>query len=268
MPCPNEIYAFCTSEEGAITADWTVMTAAVVGVGLASVSVISGGVETLSRSITGHMHAISVPGVVFSQSRSFDFDNGFSDWVTTISAHQDPTLTGVLGPFYDQSGEPVVSNTFDFPADTEFAVIEFELTTVGRWEPNDDFRLFVDGAMIDATSLRDGAIDQLIADDSDETQVAYRFIENRRIRDDDVIEQRLEIANNTIENGATRNRDAIRSNVNRESDYTVQVVVRNPGESMDFAMGRNGRSPYPGEAWAVDDLTVDVSETDPNAPTS
>ncbi len=266
MSLRREFENFATEEAAAITADWTVMSAAIVGLGVATMSVVSGGVENLSWSISSGLTDISVPGYVFSTTRSYDFSDGFGDWVTSISSHADPTLVDVLGPFYDQSGEEVVSNSFTFAPGTEFAVIEFDLTTVGRWEPNDDFRLFVDGDLIDASSLRNGAIEQVLSDDSDETQVAYRFIENRRIRDDAIIEQRLEIANNTIENGATRDLDAIRSNVNREADYTVQVVVRNPQTSMDFGMGRSGRSPYPGEAWAIDNVVVEASETDPSAP--
>lgn len=42
---------FVLSEDGAITVDWVVLTAALVGLGLAVMAVVSGGVENLSGDI-------------------------------------------------------------------------------------------------------------------------------------------------------------------------------------------------------------------------
>jgi Flp pilus assembly pilin Flp len=43
--------SFISSESGAVTVDWVVLTAALVGLGLAVMSVVSGGVENLSNDI-------------------------------------------------------------------------------------------------------------------------------------------------------------------------------------------------------------------------
>jgi Flp pilus assembly pilin Flp len=45
------IRSFITSESGAVTVDWVVLTAALVGLGIAVMSVVSGGVENLSTDI-------------------------------------------------------------------------------------------------------------------------------------------------------------------------------------------------------------------------
>ncbi|KRS16521.1 Flp family type IVb pilin [Roseovarius indicus] len=45
------IKKFRKDEEGAVTVDWVVLTAAVVGLGVAGVSTVSGGVDTLATSI-------------------------------------------------------------------------------------------------------------------------------------------------------------------------------------------------------------------------
>ena len=42
---------FAKSESGAVTVDWVVLTAALVGLGLAVMAVVSGGVENLSNDI-------------------------------------------------------------------------------------------------------------------------------------------------------------------------------------------------------------------------
>jgi len=43
---------FVSSEAGAVTVDWVVLTAALVGLGLAVMSVVSGGIENLSGDIS------------------------------------------------------------------------------------------------------------------------------------------------------------------------------------------------------------------------
>lgn len=45
------IKTFAKSESGAVTVDWVVLTAAIVGLGLAVMAVVSGGVESLSGDI-------------------------------------------------------------------------------------------------------------------------------------------------------------------------------------------------------------------------
>ena len=42
---------FASNESGAVTVDWVVLTAALVGLGLAVMAVVSGGVEDLSGEI-------------------------------------------------------------------------------------------------------------------------------------------------------------------------------------------------------------------------
>lgn len=46
------IKSFASNESGAVTVDWVVLTAALVGLGLAVMSVVSGGVENLSGDIS------------------------------------------------------------------------------------------------------------------------------------------------------------------------------------------------------------------------
>lgn len=43
---------FAKSESGAVTVDWVVLTAAIVGLGLAVMAVVSGGIEDLSGDIS------------------------------------------------------------------------------------------------------------------------------------------------------------------------------------------------------------------------
>lgn len=48
----STLKSFLSSESGAVTVDWVVLTAALVGLGLAVMAVVSGGVEDLSGNIS------------------------------------------------------------------------------------------------------------------------------------------------------------------------------------------------------------------------
>ena len=48
----NAINTFKSDESGAVTVDWVVLTAALVGLGLAVMGVVSGGIEDLSTDIS------------------------------------------------------------------------------------------------------------------------------------------------------------------------------------------------------------------------
>jgi hypothetical protein len=49
------ILSFAKSDSGAVTVDWVVLTAALVGLGLAVMAVVSGGVEDLSGELQAHL---------------------------------------------------------------------------------------------------------------------------------------------------------------------------------------------------------------------
>ncbi len=55
---------FLQSEDGAVVVDWVVLTAAAVGLGLAAMAVVSGGVEDLSGEIQTELASID-PGTLF-----------------------------------------------------------------------------------------------------------------------------------------------------------------------------------------------------------
>lgn len=51
---------FLRAEDGAVTVDWTVLTAGLVGMGLATATVVSGGVEDLSRDIRAALEGVEI----------------------------------------------------------------------------------------------------------------------------------------------------------------------------------------------------------------
>lgn len=63
----NSTAQFLRSEDGAVTVDWVVLTAALVGLGLAAMAVVSGGTEDLSSDVDAQL---------VSQEITSEFDSG------------------------------------------------------------------------------------------------------------------------------------------------------------------------------------------------
>jgi len=51
---------FKRDEDGAVTVDWVVLTAAIVGLGLAVLSSVSGGTTSLANKISGNLAAQTI----------------------------------------------------------------------------------------------------------------------------------------------------------------------------------------------------------------
>lgn len=59
----NFIKNFRADEDGAVTVDWVVLTAAVVGLGIAGVATVRGGVNDLAGKIDSSMSTSSIVSV-------------------------------------------------------------------------------------------------------------------------------------------------------------------------------------------------------------
>ena len=56
----NAVAHFAKDEDGAVTVDWVVLTAAVVGLGMAVLTSVSGGTTSLADKISSSLSAMSV----------------------------------------------------------------------------------------------------------------------------------------------------------------------------------------------------------------
>lgn len=67
----SHIKNFAFNESGAVTVDWVVLTAALVGLGLAVMAVVSGGVENLSTDIGQSLTDVDPLTDPFSNNSTF-----------------------------------------------------------------------------------------------------------------------------------------------------------------------------------------------------
>ncbi len=89
---------FFRAEDGAVTVDWVVLTAALVGLGLAAMAVVSGGVEDLSGDISTDLAAVEVgfsPTVASTPFATQQWDarnpgiyDSYSSWMTGFADQQ------------------------------------------------------------------------------------------------------------------------------------------------------------------------------------
>jgi Flp pilus assembly pilin Flp len=55
--------AFAANESGAVTVDWVVLTAAIVGLGIAVIASVRGGTNTLATNISNSLSGATVAGL-------------------------------------------------------------------------------------------------------------------------------------------------------------------------------------------------------------
>lgn len=154
----RRILAFVSDPSGAVTADWVVMTAATVGLGLTSAVAVRGGAGDLAGAIGSSLSAASVAGVLlpnlvangafdpegfsFSSGHYWNYANHLEGWEVLSPLGQRVDIapgpyfgwTGDhLGPdeyFVDMVGRPGdrldIQQRFDIPAG-QSATVSFDL---------------------------------------------------------------------------------------------------------------------------------------------
>ena len=75
----NLIKNFAKSESGAVTVDWVVLTAALVGLGLAVMAMVSGGIEDLSDDINDGLAGITLTEDFAGDGTGIDIALGDAD---------------------------------------------------------------------------------------------------------------------------------------------------------------------------------------------
>lgn len=148
--------SFLRAESGAITVDWTVMTAAAVGLGLTSTAAVRSGVVSLGSDINTSLSGASVAsmgrlgGIGSTVLASFGFTSG----VPGSFSYDRTTEVGggygtILGPF---SGSETRSNPLtynaEFPPGTGTGIMEFDLMVLDSWDGSNNQWTSADGDAI------------------------------------------------------------------------------------------------------------------------
>lgn len=223
------VFEFFHDEGGAVTVDWTVLTGALVGLGLAVAAVVSSGTEDLSRDISELLS-----GILDDAAESIlyfgGFDGGPGGWSNGIvTAGSD--FGSVLGPFAGSNGAVATEQTFDIPEGTEVASFTFDMIAIDSWD-DEEFIVFVDGAPAASLQFRygtDGVTGQWVSDNPD-----YSF---------------------EVLSVAPRG-DAGYNPGWPDQSATVRLNVSNPGDTVTLGFGSTLNQERDDESFAIDNVTL------------
>lgn len=140
---------FIQSESGAITVDWVVLTAGLVGLGLATMAVVSGGVEDLSGDTATQMASME-PGSMY-------------DWTSGVMTNSGWGDLGIFSPIQSANGAEsyaaavLAANGGDYQAAYDQLYQQALNMTYADGESIDDFGAFeamaaANGATIDTAN--------------------------------------------------------------------------------------------------------------------
>lgn len=99
---------FIQDESGAVTVDWVVLTAAIVGLGIATYGVVSGGISNLSGDVDTHLRtdwidtafgASGGSGSIDTLTMRVFTDTQRAESYATAQGYDDDTLKGMIAQF-------------------------------------------------------------------------------------------------------------------------------------------------------------------------
>ncbi len=124
---------FLSDESGAVTVDWTVMTASIVGLGIATYGVVSGGIQNLSGDVDTHLSQDLISTSFFDTISvlAMDFTGGDAgDWQGgTVMAP-----IAALGEMLVLGPQESTSLSMDIPDGATSATISFDLIGGDSWD--------------------------------------------------------------------------------------------------------------------------------------
>jgi len=142
---------FLTSESGAITVDWTVLAAAVVGLGVSSVAVVRSGTSALGADIGAALTDAGVRTLASHILRSVNFDDGDTTGWSSSRLSSSPALGTFLGPFAGSEG--YFTYDFEVEAGTREVAMTFDLLVLDSWDGNGQHSDFPQGGRGDGVAF-------------------------------------------------------------------------------------------------------------------
>ncbi len=153
--------SFFQDESGAVTVDWTVLTAAIVGLGLTSAAAVRTGTGSLAGDVESALSGASIDTwALVSPFVSQNFDNGdFSGW-SVARAQVFGAWGNMLGPFGNETENSPLTYSVNLPAGAQSALVSFDMIIADSWDGvagptnpwtsglGDSMRLMVNGQVI------------------------------------------------------------------------------------------------------------------------
>jgi Flp pilus assembly pilin Flp len=144
-PLPR-LAGFVRAEDGAVTVDYVVLTAAAMAVAIGAASSVKSSLSRFAGSVNGDLSGQSDEGA-FANSTSYanGFENGSGgDWGQGVAVTNVTGLGNVLGPFAQSDGSKIVSRDFALADGIPYAEMQFDLFTMDSVNHNEYGAIFID----------------------------------------------------------------------------------------------------------------------------
>jgi len=214
---------FIKDESGAITVDWVVLSAGVVGLGMATVGVVSSGIEDVSGDTAAQMSGIEIQ-TAFPRATSLlsnDFANGLGGWVGgTVE-----TVLG-FGEILQLGPNELAQTTFAVPEGSTSATISFDLLGA------DDLSGESASIMINGETVA------LYADDHG--NITHTDSSGSGIN----VSVNQQYSNDPMGSGSH----------GHDSRATYTITIDNPGDTVTLGVQSNTGQPVSEEFYAIDDV--------------
>ncbi len=220
-------FRFLKDENGAVTVDWTVMTAAIVGLGIATFGVVSNGMRDLTTDTSRHLSSFWIKTSFGMQTfASMDFtggNNGGWNGGTVMSPIEALGEVLVLGP-----GEKT-KTSIDVPAGTSTAQLSFDLVG-GGFLNHDVAKVTTNGKTVTLARgwWKDGSMNFTVKEVEGMTVTTETISEGTNL-------------------GGNRGRDSV---------TRVTVTVDDPSETLDLAIISGANQPVRNEFFGIDNVDL------------
>jgi len=224
------VTGFARDESGAVAVDWVVLSAGLVGLGIATMAVVSGGVEDLSRDIAGEAAGIEIrtsfARAAQALAQSMDFSGGAAGWAGGTAVD----LLG-FGEVLQIGPGATAQTSFAVPDGASSATITFDLIGVDDLS-GPPATVFINGQ-----------------------EVAVYSDNHGNISTDD-----LGVAGVTVNVAQHYSNDAMGAGSHgNDSRATYTITVDNPGSSLTFGVQNGSDRPVSEEFYALDDVSISSS---------
>ncbi len=221
---------FLSDESGAVTVDWTVMTASIVGLGIATYGVVSGGIQNLSGDVDTHLSQDLISTSFFDTISvlAMDFTGGDAgDWQGgTVMAP-----IAALGEMLVLGPHESTALSVDIPDGAASATISFDLIGGDSWD-NEVTTISSDSDVV-ATAIgnwRAGTMTFTVPDVDG-----------------------IEVSTTEISSGSDLGGNPIGYN---DSVTRVSITVDNPGDTLDLGVLSGTGSGIYDEFLGIDNVSV------------
>jgi hypothetical protein len=224
----HEACSFLNDEAGAVTVDWVVLTAALVGLGLAVSGVVGGGLQETSNSINSALMRDNIILTSFARVTA-PFSTGFDDGADGWTGGRMVTLAG-FGEVYQIGPRGEAELSLAVPRGASRATIAFDLIGADDLS-GESATITINGQTVAVYTDDHGRITRTESDIPGITVSVAQLYDNRAVGS---------------------------GNHGHDSRATYTITIDNPGTDLRLGVASSSGQPISEEFFALDDVSVDA----------